>query len=235
MPKQWLPLESNPEVVNNYVSAMGLDLAVASFYDVMSTDDWALSMVPRPVFAVLMLFPVKTVTEEHRATERARIESEGQHCSSDVYFMKQTVGNACGTVGILHAIGNARNNGKLQFSPGCYLERFYAATATLTPEEIADYLENDDTVEEIHASAAEEGQSDVPDDQQDVDTHFICFSCVDGHLYELDGRKAFPINHGPSSPDTVLEDATNVIKQFMARDPEEIRFTIMALAATGDE
>jgi Ubiquitin carboxyl-terminal hydrolase, family 1 len=24
-----------------------------------------------------------------------------------VYFLKQTVGNACGTIGILHAIGNA--------------------------------------------------------------------------------------------------------------------------------
>lgn len=30
-------------------------------------------------------------------------------------------------------------------------------------------------------------------------------SCVDGHLYELDGRKKFPINHGASSPDTLLK------------------------------
>jgi hypothetical protein len=27
----------------------------------------------------------------------------------------------------------------------------------------------------------------------------------EGHLYELDGRKKFPVNHGPSSPDTLLE------------------------------
>jgi hypothetical protein len=34
----------------------------------------------------------------------------------------------------------------------------------------------------------------------------VCsFSCVDGTLYELDGRKKRPINHGPSSPDTVLQ------------------------------
>lgn len=30
-----------------------------------------------------------------------------QEPSKKVYFLKQTVGNACGTIGILHAIGNA--------------------------------------------------------------------------------------------------------------------------------
>ena len=29
-----------------------------------------------------------------------------QEVSKSVYFMKQTVGNACGTVGILHSIAN---------------------------------------------------------------------------------------------------------------------------------
>lgn len=50
-----------------------------------------------------------------------------------------------------------------------------------------------------------------------------------------DGRKAFPINHGPSSADTLLEDACKVIRQFMERDPEEVKFTIVALAKTPTE
>lgn len=54
---------------------------------------------------------------------------------------------------------------------------------------------------------------------------------VDGHLYELDGRKAFPINHGATTPSTLLVDACTVIKQFMDRDPGEMRFTIVALGA----
>lgn len=58
---------------------------------------------------------------------------------------------------------------------------------------------------------------------------------MDGHLYELDGRKSNPINHGASSRDTLLEDAAAVVKKFMERDPEELRFTIVALAAASDE
>lgn len=38
-------------------------------------------------------------------------------------------------------------------------------------------------------------------------THFVCFVVKDGHLYELDGRKHAPINHGPSTPETLLQDA----------------------------
>jgi hypothetical protein len=52
---------------------------------------------------------------------------------------------------------------------------------------------------------------------------------VDGDLYELDGRKRFPINHGPTSESTLLEDACRVIKGFMERQPGEVRFTMVAL------
>jgi hypothetical protein len=58
---------------------------------------------------------------------------------------------------------------------------------------------------------------------------FLLFSEVDGDLYELDGRKRFPINHGPTSENTLLEDACRVIKLFMERQPGEVRFTMVAL------
>lgn len=60
-------------------------------------------------------------------------------------------------------------------------------------------------------------------------------SHVDGGLYELDGRKAFPINHGSTTADTLLEDACGVIRQYIARDEGELRFTIIALAAPGSD
>ena len=59
MTKSWLPLESNPDVMNDYVGKMGLDLTKIQFHDVMSTEDWALDMIPRPVLGTrLILFDV---------------------------------------------------------------------------------------------------------------------------------------------------------------------------------
>ncbi len=56
-------------------------------------------------------------------------------------------------------------------------------------------------------------------------------SCVDGGLYELDGRKEGPIYHGECSDDNLLERAIEVVKQFMLRDPDEMRFTMVAFTA----
>jgi hypothetical protein len=36
-----------------------------------------------------------------------------QDLSNKVYFTKQTVSNACGTVGVIHAVGNATSQIKL--------------------------------------------------------------------------------------------------------------------------
>ena len=38
-----------------------------------------------------------------------------------------------------------------------------------------------------------------------------------GTLYELDGRRRAPVNHGASSPDSVLSDSVAVIKKFIER------------------
>ena len=86
-----------------------------------------------------------------------------------------------------------------------------------------------------HEDAAAAGQSEQVDIDDDVMTHFISFVSVAGNLYELDGRKSQPINHGPCDTANLLEGACGVVKQFMERDPEELRFTMVALAAHVEE
>ena len=119
-----------------------------------------------------MLFPVKETTEIHRLEENSRILAEGQIVSPACYYMKQTVGNACGTVGLLHCVANSKASLSLQ--PGSYIERFFEATATMSPDERAAFLEADDEIEVTHEAAASEGQSEQI--HEEVNTHFICFT-----------------------------------------------------------
>jgi hypothetical protein len=152
--KRWFPLESNPDVMNAYVEKMGFPTAQFSFCDVMSTEEWALGMVPKPVVAVIMLFPIKPhvrrsqsagivrlgglLTDGNAAVDGGGGQAGGRETgqgrpsgvaqrllhapdrwyggfgvmwrqATSFYLCYRPVGNACGTVGILHAIGNMRH------------------------------------------------------------------------------------------------------------------------------
>jgi len=44
--------------------------------------------------------------KSEKQKEHEKIEKEGQNVSNKVYYMKQLVGNACGTVAVMHALTN---------------------------------------------------------------------------------------------------------------------------------
>ncbi|KAK7262157.1 hypothetical protein RJT34_29718 [Clitoria ternatea] len=219
--KRWLPLEANPDVMNQFLWGLGLPENEAECYDVYGLDEGLLEMVPKPVLAVLFLYPLTPKTEE----ERLQQDKEKKEYSSKVYFMKQTVGNACGTIGLLHALGNITSEVKLV--EGSFFDNFFKSTASLDPTQRAVFLENDREMEVAHSVAATAGETQA---SEYVDTHFICFACVDGELYELDGRKSGPISHGPSSPSTLLRDAAEVIKSMIQKNPDSLNFNVMAIS-----
>ncbi|KAK1286551.1 hypothetical protein QJS10_CPB20g01387 [Acorus calamus] len=219
--KKWLPLEANPDIMNQFLWGLGLSPDEAEFYDVYGLDEELLEMVPKPVLAVLFLFPI---TPEVRILARLISDSDYER----VYFLKQTVGNACGTIGLLHAIGNVTSHIKLVEES--FLDRFFKSTAAMDPLERAAFLEKDREMEDAHSVAASAGDTEAPDINSNVDTHFICFSCVDGGLYELDGRKTKPVLHGPSSPSSLLQDAAKVIKSMIEKNPDSNNFNVIAFS-----
>ncbi|XP_040989407.1 ubiquitin carboxyl-terminal hydrolase 3-like [Juglans microcarpa x Juglans regia] len=219
--KKWLPLEANPDVMNQFLWGLGLLEDEAECFDVYGLDLELLEMVPKPVLAVLFLYPLTSKSEEERLLQA----NENKETSSKVYFMKQTVGNACGTIGLLHAVGNITSEIKLL--EGSFLDRFFKTTATMDPLERASFLENDREMEVAHSVAATAGETEASDN---VDTHFICFTCVNGELYELDGRMSGPISHGPSSPSTLLQDAAKVIQDMIHKNPDSLNFNVIAVS-----
>ncbi|KAI9187982.1 ubiquitinyl hydrolase 1 [Blastocladiella emersonii ATCC 22665] len=166
-----------------------------------------------------------------RRKEQAELARTGQPgLPASTYFMRQTVGNACGTVAVLHTL---LNNADRVVAPGTPLADILAATRSLNPDERAKYLEDGETVASIHSQVAQQGQTAAPDANEDVDLHFVAFVNVDGHIVELDGRKPFAIDHGAVDAENpaLLPNVARVVRKFMERDPGNMQFTLMALAA----
>lgn len=223
--KRWLPLEADPELMTTYLHKLGADPANQfTFHDVYGVDDEMLAMVPSPVLAVLLLYPLSEAAEKQRAEQKEQLEK--QTIPEGLYFMKQTVGNACGTVGITHAAMNLAE--KLQFADDSFFSKFLSSTRGLSPDQRAHALEDDDSIDESHEAIASAGVTDAHEAMQ-TNLHFVTFVHHNGKLWELDGRKAGPVCHGSSSGDTLLPDAARVVRGFMERDPGEVRFNIVAL------
>merc|ERR1712038_820584 len=150
--------------------------------------------------------------------------------------IKQRIGNACGTIGILHALANIPN--ALQsaaIQPQSWLSTFLeTCPAALPPITKAEILEDNDQIESMHDEATSDttmNQTSRGNIEDKVETHFVSIVNVNGELVELDGRKDGPIRHGPTTEMSLLKDACQkVVKKFMERDPGEVRFTILALA-----
>jgi ubiquitin carboxyl-terminal hydrolase L3 len=112
-----------------------------------------------------------------------------------------------------------------------YLKNFFTKSANMSPKERADYLGEDEEITEAHETSALEGDTKAPPPEQNVNLHFVSLIHKDGHIYELDGRRPFPVNHGPTTAGNFLQDAAQVCKDYMKRDPNEVNFNIIALAS----
>lgn len=220
---RWLPLESNPDVMTQFLVKLGLS-PDWSVVDVIGFDDELLAFVPQPIAALILLFP----------TSQADSAEAGDASLVDkVFYMKQTIHNACGTIALLHAVGN--NLDKMEIAEDSLLRKFFDATAAMSPEERGKELEMNSVISTSHESSAQEGQTAAPNINENIDYHFVAFVERGGRLYQLDGRKMGPIDHGPTTADALLTDAAKVCREFFARNPNCISFTSVALVKNAQQ
>ncbi|KAF2902963.1 hypothetical protein ILUMI_03232 [Ignelater luminosus] len=223
----WLPLESNPDVMNKFLQKLGVS-EKWNIVDVYGLDSESLAWVPRPVASVILLFPCSDQYYKYSQEQCNEIKEKGQVLLSDVYYLKQIVSNACGTVALIHSVAN--NADQIPIADGPF-KKLLDESRDLSPEERGELLQK--TAQQIisaHQELAMEGQTEVNPNEQ-VNFHFVAFVHKGGYLFELDGRKEFPINHGSTSPETLLEDAAKVCKDYIAREPNDVNFTVMALTS----
>lgn len=220
----WVPLESNPEVMTKLLHKVGVPKKW-NIVDVYGTDPELLAILSKPVLAMILLYPLTDKQESIEPKDESSAEGD-KTISPNVYFMKQFISNACGTIALMHSAANNVEN--LELEDG-FLKSFLEKTKDLSPTERGELLMKAEDLIDTHKELAQEGQTEAPGENTPVFHHFVALVHKDGHIYELDGRKDAPINHGVSSPDTFLDDAARVCKEYMKRDPTELRFTMVAL------
>lgn len=215
---RWIPLEANPEVMNKYLRDLGVKHG-CEFVDVYGLDSDSLKSVPKPVFAVLLLYPLSHSVEEMSLGEPME--------SSDVVLIKQVINNACGTIALLHSIAN--NQHRIKFEDDSFIADYLRRAGQMSSEERGALLEHETKFSRLHERSATQGQTEAPSPSESTVLHFICFVENSGSLYELDGRKKYPVCHGRTSAETLLEDTSAVIQKFVARDPGNVNFSVLAL------
>ena len=109
--RHYIPLQSNPEVFTQLIHNLGVSKS-HRFVDVLSIEDPdLLVLVPRPVLALILVFPTSYVDEKQKNEEEEWFaDNAGSGDREQVMWFKQSVNNACGLYGVLHAIsiGDAR-------------------------------------------------------------------------------------------------------------------------------
>lgn len=225
---KWLPLESNPDVMNKFLENLGVP-SKWGVSDVISLDDELLPLVPSPALALLLLFPVSEKYNEYCDKQEELAKSKPQEFDPKLYFIYQTIRNACGTVALIHAIAN--NSDYLKISPDSVIGKFIESTKTMSPKEKAEVLEGSNEIGAAHEASAEEGQTEAPNIDDKCNLHFIALVNVNSKLYELDGRKSVPILHGDTSAETFLNDAARICKEYMQRDPDNFNFNVLSFGS----
>jgi len=230
----WLALESNPGPLNKFSARMGLPDNLA-FCDIFGLDAELLAFVPQPVLAVMLLFPSSAAIKEYKLKQQTELTEKPQKLRDDLFYLHQhdEIGNACGTVAMIHALANNHVLKNLQLKDGP-LTKFMTKAAKMDWSERGwELLKATDIQEgsEAAASDKDDNQTKTPSKDDKVNAHFIAFVRMDKELYELDGRKKFPIMHGATSGGSFLSDVAKVVKEkFMALDPTNVNFNLMALA-----
>jgi ubiquitin carboxyl-terminal hydrolase L3 len=106
--KHFIPLESDPVIFSQLIHSLGIEENL-EFVDIYSLDDESLLLLPRPVLALIVIFPDDDITKSAiTGFEKNCLTSEGRN---KVVWAKQTINNACGFYAVLHSVcnGTAQN------------------------------------------------------------------------------------------------------------------------------
>ncbi|XP_060095958.1 ubiquitin carboxyl-terminal hydrolase BAP1 isoform X2 [Heteronotia binoei] len=154
-----------------------------------------------------------------------------------MFFAHQLIPNSCATHALLSVLLNCSN-----VDLGPTLSRMKEFTKGFSPESKGYAIGNAPELAKAHNSHARPEPRHLPEKQNGISAvrtmeafHFVSYVPIKGRLFELDGLKVYPIDHGPWAEDEEWTDkARRVIMERIglatAGEPyHDIRFNLMAV------
>lgn len=157
----WAQLESNPQVITEYVSGLGFDTSEFIFQDLFSTDSWAQDMINKPCLGLLFIFPVTDNHRKFKEEENQKIANDGQEIPESLWYMHQYAKNACGSVGVFHILANLPEGQKALIAKDSKLEKFYKECEGKDWQERGTIFKNCKYLQESHEEAVQQGDTNV--------------------------------------------------------------------------
>lgn len=119
----WMPLESNPEVINTFISKMGLNSEQFCFQELLGLEDWAIEMIPQPALGLVFLYECTPAQTAFKNTEADQLDPAT--VPIEMFYMKQYAQNACGTIALFHIIANSMSKYPNLVAADSYITKFY--------------------------------------------------------------------------------------------------------------
>lgn len=228
--------ENNPDVMNLLATKLGLSPEL-QFYDVYSLDEPELhTHIPRPVLALLVVMPLTPAWDRSRKAEDAdKAYYIGSGSEEPVIWFKQTIGHACGSIGLLHSVINGPAIDFIKPDSDLMVIRNQAIPLAMT--ERAELLYNSEPFELAHKSVEKAGNSHADLTTERNGGHFVSFVKSGGKLWELEGSRKGPLERGSLAVDEDVLSSRALdmgIKRVISLNAEgggeDLRFSCIALA-----
>ncbi|XP_050361261.1 ubiquitin carboxyl-terminal hydrolase isozyme L5 [Nymphalis io] len=219
----WCLIESDPGVFTQLIKTFGVNgVQVEEMWSIDEGEGVFDNL--RPVHGLIFLFKYLQHEEPpHPVVTDGRLET--------IYFAKQVINNACATQAVVSLLLNC-NHPDVDLGPE--LTKLKEFSMSFDPRMRGLTLSNSQTIRTAHNSMSNqtlfEFDQKAPTKDEDA-YHFIGYIPINGRLYELDGLREGPIDHGPIAPG---QDWLSVVQPIIKKrinvyNEGEIHFNLMAL------
>lgn len=220
---EWCLIESDPGVFTDLIH--GFDANGVQVEEIFSLDDDSLEQL-KPCHGLIFLFKWQQMDSSNdNLVNDSRLD--------EIFFARQVIPNACATQAIVSVLLNC-THGDLQLGPT--LSDFKEFAQAFDPQMRGLTLSNSDKIRDVHNSFSRQQlfEFDSRDEKKEEDAfHFIAYIPFKGRLYELDGLKEAPVDHGAIPANSEWTDvARPIVQQRMQKYSEgEIHFSLMAVVS----